>query len=112
MSWNTMMEGFTRHEVATGQNPLKMAEEQNRQIKEQVEVQVAAAKKKELEAKVEELRRRNEEADARLEKQRREILEKERFYRENAPPQVRAQLGRIFRGEVEEEEGRFEEIAD
>ena len=116
MSWNTMMEGFKRHEKTTGQNPLKMAEKQNEMIKTQVENLVKEKAKEELEAKVAELRRQNEEKEAELERQRREILERERYYRENAPPQVRAQMAATFGGVVvpqgREEESRFEELDD
>ena len=114
MSWNTMMEGFKRHEETTGQNPLKMAEKQNEMIKTQVENLVKEKAKEELEAKVTELRRQNEEKEAELERQKREIMERERYYRENAPPQVRAQMAATF-GELvppqkKKEESRFEEL--
>ena len=117
MSWNTMMEGFKRHEKTTGQNPLKMAEKQNEMIKTQVENLVKEKAKEELEAKVAELRRLNEEKEAELEKQKREIMERERYYRENAPPQVRAQMaatfGRVVPTQEEKmEESRFEELDD
>ena len=117
MSWNTMMEGFKRHEKTTGQNPLKMAEKQNEMIKTQVENLVKEKAKEELEAKVAELRRLNEEKEAELEKQKREIMERERYYRENAPPQVRAQMAATFgrvvpTQEEKKEESRFEELDD
>ena len=113
MSWNTMMEGFKRHEKTTGQNPLKMAEKQNEMIKSQVETLVKEKAKEELEAKVAELRRQNEEKEAELEKQKRELIERERYYRENAPPQVRAQMAATFgRVTPKKEESRFEELDD
>ena len=62
------MEGFKRHEKTTGQNPLKMAEKQNEMIKTQVENLVKEKAKEELEAKVAELRRQNEEKEAELER--------------------------------------------
>ena len=116
MSWNTMMEGFKRHEKTTGQNPLKMAEKQNEMIKTQVETLVKEKAKEELEAKVAELRRQNEEKEVELEKQKRELIERERYYRENAPPQVRAQMaatfGKVIPTQEKEEESRFEELED
>ena len=108
-----MMEGFKRHEETTGQNPLKMAEKQNEMIKTQVENLVKEKAKEELEAKVTELMRQNEEKEAELEKQKREIMERERYYRENAPPQVRAQMAATFERVVpKKEESRFEELED
>ena len=113
MSWNTMMEGFKRHEETTGQNPMKMAEKQNEMIKTQVENLVKEKAKEELEAKVTELMRQNEEKEVELEKQKREIMERERYYRENAPPQVRAQMAATFERVVpKKEESRFEELED
>ena len=67
-------------------------------------------------AKVTELRRQNEEKEAELEKQKRELIERERYYRENAPPQVRAQMaatfGKVIPTQEKEEESRFEELED
>ena len=107
MSWNTMMEGFSRHEKETGQNPLEMAKEQNSNIQKELE----KCRRQELEAKIEELRKSNLEKEAELERQRREVLERERFYLENGPPQVQGQVRVVFQERREDEdEDRIVEI--
>ena len=102
-----MMEGFTRHEKTTGQNPLEMAKQQN----EMIQAEVKALGQQQFEAKLETLRQQNAEAEEELERQRRELEERRRFCQENGPPQVRQQIRSIFKDVTQEdEEPRFVEI--
>ena len=57
MSWNTMMEGFKRHEVQTGQNPIEMAKQQNDAIKQQIKNAIGEDN---FEKKLEELKLAND----------------------------------------------------
>ena len=95
MSWNTMMEGFRRHEGETGQNPLEMAKQQNDEIKKSL-IESVGGDDATLEQRLEKLRRENDANERELEAKKREIRERKNFYKTNAPHHVQQQLPTVF----------------
>ena len=101
MSWNTMMEGFRRHEGETGQNPLEMAKQQNDEIKKSL-METVGANDDTLEQRLEQLRKENDAKEKELELKKREIRDRENFYKHNAPHHVQQQLPKVFDTEPEQ----------
>ena len=95
MSWNTMMEGFRRHEGETGQNPLEMAKQQNDEIQKSL-IESVGGDDDTLEQRLEKLRRENDAAERELEAKKREIRDRKNFYKNNAPHHVQQQLPKVF----------------
>lgn len=95
MSWNTMMEGFRRHEGETGQNPLEMAKQQNDEIKKSL-IESVGGDDDTLEQRLEKLRRENDANERELEAKKREIRDRKNFYKNNAPHHVQQQLPKVF----------------
>ena len=105
MSWNTMMEGFKRHEQQTGQNPMEMAKQQNDAIKQQIRSVIG---EEDFEKKLEELKKANEAKEKEIEAKKREIRDRKNYYKENAPNYIRQKIPETFN----ETEERFEELDD
>ena len=95
MSWNTMMEGFRRHEGETGQNPLEMAKQQNDEIKKSL-IESVGGDDDTLEQRLEKLRRENDANERELEAKKQEIRDRKNFYKNNAPHHVQQQLPKVF----------------
>ena len=95
MSWNTMMEGFRRHEGETGQNPLEMAKQQNDEIQKSL-IESVGGDDDTLGQRLEKLRRENDAAERELEAKKREIRDRKNFYKNNAPHHVQQQLPKVF----------------
>merc|ERR1711973_338623 len=108
MSWNTMMEGFKRHEEKTGQNPMEMAQKQNEMIRNSIKEAIGAGDE-DFQQKLEMLKKQNEEKERELEKQKKEMRERKQFYQANAPNHVKQQLKNVF-NEVSATEPRIVEI--
>jgi hypothetical protein len=107
MSWNTMMEGFTRHEkISGGPNPLELAREQNDVIKKSID----EFGQENFSKKLEDIRRENDEKERRIAAQQQELQDRKRFYEGNAPPHVRAQIPKLFKEDADKEEPRIVEI--
>ena len=85
MSWNTMMEGFKRHEGATGQNPFDMARQQNDQIKKSIEDAVGPENMGDFQKRLEKIKQDNEEKERVLSAKRREIRERVEYFEGQAP---------------------------
>ena len=107
MSWNTMMEGFKRHEKTTGgPNPFDLAKEQNDAIKKSID----EMGQENFEKKLEEIQKQNAEKERKIAAQQQELLDRKRFYEGNAPPHVRAQVPKLFQEDTDKEEPRIVEI--
>ena len=107
MSWNTMMEGFTRHEKTSGGlNPLELAKQQNDAIKKSIN----DFGQDNFAQKLEEIRKENEEKERNIAAQQQELNDRKRFYEGNAPPHVRAQIPKLFQEDTEKDEPRIVEI--
>ena len=109
MSWNTMMEGFRRHEGETGQNPIEMAKQQNDEIKKTL-METVGANDDTLEQRLEQLRKENDAKEKELQAKKREIRDRENFYKDNAPHHVQQQLPRVF--DADKSEPKIVEIED
>ena len=107
MSWNTMMEGFRRHEGETGQNPMEMAKQQNEEIKRSIVEAIGGEEN--MEQRLEQLRLDNEAKERDLEEKKREIRDRKKFYQTNAPEHVQQQLPAVFEGD-NQAEPRFVEL--
>ena len=103
MSFNTMLEGFERHAATTGQeNPMEMMRKQN----EAIQTDLQRAGEERVRQQLEALRRKNAEQEAELERTKAELLNRQEFYEQNAPPQVVGQLPEIF-GDLAAKDARF-----
>ena len=109
MSWNTMMEGFRRHEGETGQNPIEMAKQQNDEIKKTL-METVGANDDTLEQRLEQLRKDNDAKEKELQTKKREIRDRKSFYKDNAPHHVQQQLPRVF--DADKSEQKIVEIED
>lgn len=105
MSWNTMMEGFRRHEGTTGQNPMEMAKQQNDAIKKSIQEVVG---EENFEKRLEQIRQANEAKEREIEERKKELRDRRKFYESNAPSHVKQQIPKVF-NELSEE-SRFEEL--
>ena len=109
MSWNTMMEGFRRHEGETGQNPIEMAKQQNDEIKKTL-METVGANDDTLEQRLEQLRKDNDAKEKELQTKKREIRDRKNFYKDNAPHHVQQQLPRVF--DADKSQQKIVEIED
>ena len=109
MSWNTMMEGFRRHEGETGQNPMEMAKQQNDEIKKSL-METVGANDDTLEQRLEQLRKENDAKERELEAKKREIRDRKNFYKTNAPHHVQQQIPEVFDNDKSEQ--KIVEIED
>ena len=107
MSWNTMMEGFRRHEGVTGQNPMEMAKQQNEAIKKSIQEAVG---EENFEKKLAEIRAANEAKEREIEAKKEELRDRKKFYESSAPSHVKQQIPRVFNELSVSEESRFEEL--
>ena len=96
MSWNTMMEGFKRHEGQTGQNPFDMAKQQNDQIKRTIEEAVGPENMGEFQKRLEKIKQDNEEKEKIIEGKKREMIERTKYFEENAPHHVKQNLKTVL----------------
>ena len=100
MSWNSLLEGFRRHEATTGQeNPLHTLKRHNDEIRDSLTTG-------QFKDQLEEARRKNVAEAERIERMKAELLGRKQFYEENSPPQVRERTPEMFRS-LEELDPRF-----
>ena len=96
MSWNTMMEGFKRHEGETGQNPFDMAREQNDQIKKSIEEAVGQENMGDFKKRLEKIKQDNEEKEKLIEGKKREMKERAKYFDKNAPHHIKNKFKNVL----------------
>ena len=98
-----MMEGFEKQSKLTGtENSFNVMKRQN----DEVEAEMAKIGGVEGFNKLIDLKKQtlaNKQKEEELEKMRRDLAAKKDFYSQNAPPEVRAQLGEVFKGVLSDE---------